>query len=71
MPTIILDPLPERADRRVEFIWESVKELKQSLEQASSGLIVLHGKATREIPALARKHTLERYGARVKLRRIV
>jgi deoxyribodipyrimidine photo-lyase len=54
--TDILDPLPE-ADRRVEFIQASVVELDESLRQfsghAASGLIVLHGKSTDEIPRLA------------------
>jgi deoxyribodipyrimidine photo-lyase len=50
--TAILDPLPRR-DRRVEFIWESVRELKASLESAGGGLHVLHGRAGEEIPRLA------------------
>lgn len=53
----ILDPLP-RADRRVEFIRESVLALDATLRaQAANphaGLIVLHGVATDDIPALAR-----------------
>jgi deoxyribodipyrimidine photo-lyase len=52
--TEILDPLPRR-DRRVEFIWESVRELKASLEAAGGGLHVLHGRAREEIPRLARR----------------
>ncbi len=48
----ILDPLPRR-DRRVEFIWEAVRELKASLESAGGGLQVLHGRAREEIPRLA------------------
>ncbi len=56
----ILDPLP-RADRRVEFIREALVELDARLRTlaaqagASSGLIVLHGSARRDLPALARK----------------
>jgi deoxyribodipyrimidine photo-lyase len=50
--TEILDPLPRR-DRRVEFIWESVRELRSSLESAGGGLHVLHGRAREEIPRLA------------------
>jgi deoxyribodipyrimidine photo-lyase len=49
----ILDPLPARHDRRVEFIWESVRELRASLEAMGGGLWVLHGRAREEIPALA------------------
>ena len=52
----ILDGLP-RADRRVEFIRESLVELDTSLRTMSgkpdAGLIVQHGLATRTIPAVA------------------
>jgi len=54
--TDILDQLNDKADRRVEFIWESVRELKASLQSHGSDLIVLHGSAVNEIPKLA--HTL-------------
>ena len=52
----ILDPLP-RADRRVEFIRESLVDLDASLRKlsgkAEAGLIVRHGPAVDEIVALA------------------
>jgi len=51
--TEILDPLPTRADRRVEFIWESVAELKAELERLGGGLLVRHGCAREIVPALA------------------
>jgi len=51
--TEILNNLPDKSDRRVEFIWESVKELKAALKQHGSDLIVLHGKAQHEVPQLA------------------
>ncbi|MEJ7759824.1 MAG: deoxyribodipyrimidine photo-lyase [Gemmatimonadaceae bacterium] len=51
--TEILDELPRRNDRRVEFIWHSVSELATALEDAGGGLVVLHGRASEEIPALA------------------
>ena len=54
----ILDPLP-RADRRVEFIRESLVELDEALRSlagpAGAGLIVRHAVARDEIPALARQ----------------
>lgn len=57
----ILDPLP-RADRRVEFIRESLVELDASLRElgarhghAATGLIVLHDHAAKAIPALAQR----------------
>ena len=43
--TEILDALPSRADRRVEFIWESVRALGEMLRAAGAGLHVLHGRA--------------------------
>jgi deoxyribodipyrimidine photo-lyase len=52
--TEILDTLAQRADRRVEFIWESVTELRAALDRLGGGLIVRHGSARSEIPALAR-----------------
>jgi deoxyribodipyrimidine photo-lyase len=51
--TDILDPLTDKADRRVEFIWESVRELKAALRENGSDLIVKHGRATEIVPALA------------------
>jgi len=61
----ILDPLLEaggRADRRVEFIHDSVLELAAGLRAlaarhglAAAGLIVRHGRAVDEIPRLARQ----------------
>lgn len=53
--TDILDTLIDKADRRVEFIWESVRELKLALQDKGSDLIVLHGPARTEIPALAKR----------------
>lgn len=57
--TSILDTLTDRKDRRVEFIWESVKELKAALQGKGGDLIVLHGKAEDKIPALARALEVE------------
>ncbi|MDM0025886.1 cryptochrome/photolyase family protein [Variovorax saccharolyticus] len=52
----ILESLP-RADRRVEFIRESLVELQAELEALGGGLIVRHALAEEEIAQLAR--TLE------------
>ena len=49
----ILDPLP-RADRRVEFIRESLVELDAELKKLGGGLIVRHALAEEEIPDLAK-----------------
>lgn len=51
--TEILDKLTNKADRRVEFIWESVRELKAALQAKGSDLIVKHGSARKLIPQLA------------------
>lgn len=51
--TEILNPLAERADRRVEFIRESVAELDAKLREKGGRLIVCHGRARTEIPRLA------------------
>ena len=51
--TEILDLLQDKADRRVEFIWESIRELKTAMQKNGSDLIVLYGKARHEIPQLA------------------
>jgi len=52
----ILDPLLARglqADRRVEFILESLRELARTLTAAGGGLIVLDDRAVDAVPALA------------------
>ncbi|HEX4885232.1 MAG TPA: deoxyribodipyrimidine photo-lyase [Casimicrobiaceae bacterium] len=49
----ILDALPSRHDRRVEFIHGSVVELDRSLRERGGGLIVRHGRAQDEVPRLA------------------
>jgi len=53
--TEILDVLPSRADRRVEFIREALDELSRSLAAKGGALLVLHGRARDEIPALAHR----------------
>jgi len=49
----ILDTLPDRADRRVEFIWHSVAALREALRARGGELTVLHGDARTLIPAYA------------------
>ena len=57
--TEILDKLENKQDRRVEFIWESVRELKAALQVHSGDLIVKYGKAIEIIPALAQEHNID------------
>lgn len=51
----ILDALPSRCDRRVEFILASLAELDAALRAQGGGLIVRHGEARKEIPRLAQE----------------
>ena len=51
--TEILDHLAKPLDRRVEFIHQSVLQLKDALVQAGGDLLVLHARAREAIPALA------------------
>ena len=55
--TEILDALPSRSDRRVEFIQGALEELDANLGKLSpaSRLIVLHGRAREAIPWLAQQ----------------
>ena len=58
----ILDPLLERglkADRRIEFILESLDPLRQALTDAGGGLIVIDDQASTAIPRLAAEREAE------------
>ena len=49
----ILDVLPGKQDRRVEFIHQSVVELQLALRKAGGDLILMHGHPHEAIPRLA------------------
>lgn len=51
--TEILDALENRADRRVEFILTSLRELRDRLRNQGGGLHVLRGRARELLPQLA------------------
>ncbi len=51
--TDILEKLNNKADRRVEFIWHSLLELKAALQKKGGDLIVRVGRAVLEIPYIA------------------
>ena len=53
--TDILDSLIDKADRRVDFIWHSIKELDKTLSTMGGGLIVRHGAAREVIPQLVQE----------------
>jgi deoxyribodipyrimidine photo-lyase len=50
----ILDQLSDKADRRVEFIWESVVALDAALRAQGGGLLIRYAHAEQAIPELAR-----------------
>lgn len=56
----ILDALPDRSDRRVSFIYQSVEELARKLAKLGSCLYVRVGDPAIEIPRLARELGAER-----------
>ncbi len=51
--TAILDALEDKADRRLEFIWESLRALKAAMQQRGGDILVRHGRAGEVIPLLA------------------
>jgi deoxyribodipyrimidine photo-lyase len=51
----ILDKLPQKADRRVEFIWHSIAELKQTLQNNGGDLLIAYDHATDIIPKIAQQ----------------
>ncbi|MDP5009415.1 MAG: deoxyribodipyrimidine photo-lyase, partial [Glaciimonas sp.] len=51
----ILQTLP-RQDRRLAFIWHSLQQLKNSLREHGSDLLVRHGDPCYEIPCLAQQY---------------
>lgn len=52
--TTLLSSLPKQ-DRRVDFIWRSVRALQYALQCAGGDLMVLHGDPTTLIPTLAER----------------
>jgi deoxyribodipyrimidine photo-lyase len=50
----ILDALPSKTDRRVEFIWAAISQLKQQARAVGGDLICLHEQAQPVIPQLAK-----------------
>lgn len=55
----ILDALTQPEDRRVEFIWESIRELQSALKQQGGDLLIVHDFAQEAIPKLARTLKVE------------
>jgi deoxyribodipyrimidine photo-lyase len=55
----IFDALPNRADRRVEFIHASVTQLQQALQARGGGLVVVHDHGRTAIPRLAAELDVE------------
>jgi len=57
--TEILDQLKDKADRRVEFIWQSLKELKAAFQKHGGDLIVDYGIAKELVVKQAQKLDVE------------
>lgn len=55
----ILDTLTDRKDRRVSFIWQSVAELRESLQARGGDLWLRHDSARMAVPRLARELGVE------------
>lgn len=53
--TDILDKLTSKEDRRVEFIWHSLRKLREDLRKAGGELLISHGSAKELIPKIAQK----------------
>ena len=56
----ILDQLANKADRRVEFIWEAVSALKNHLISLGGDLIIRYGSASEMIPELVSQLKVKR-----------
>lgn len=55
----ILEALENKADQRVEFIWESLLQIKKQLNKFNSDLIVKHGDPMIIIPELVKDYQCE------------
>ena len=56
---IILKKLKNKRDRRVQFIFDSIKEMKQELNNNGKGMIVIYGDPVVEIPKMALKYNAQ------------
>lgn len=52
--SVILDALPNKADRRVQFIHRSVTEIDSELTQRGAGIIAAYGDPAQIVPELAK-----------------
>lgn len=55
----ILDNLTNKKDMRVEFIWESLKEIKDELRKIGSDIHIQHGNPVDLIPKIIRNYNCE------------
>jgi deoxyribodipyrimidine photolyase len=66
IPLFVLDPYffsPERARPiayRIQFLLESLEELRTSIEALGSRLVIAEGKSTEVVPLLARRWRVDR-----------
>ena len=57
--TNILEQLPSKADRRVEFIYEALTGMQQQLKELGSTLIVFHDTPLNAFKQLVKQYTIE------------
>ena len=55
----ILDKLPSKQDRRVDFIHRAISELNELLQQHNSRLLVIHGSPQKVFEELIKTYAIE------------
>jgi deoxyribodipyrimidine photo-lyase len=58
--THILDKLENKSDRRVTFIYDSLKEIEESLQKKGSSLLIRYGKPEELIPGLCKELNIQK-----------
>jgi deoxyribodipyrimidine photo-lyase len=56
----ILDKLKNKSDRRVSFIYDSLKEIEEGLQKKGSSLLIRYGKPEELIPALCEEFKFQK-----------
>jgi deoxyribodipyrimidine photo-lyase len=55
----ILNDLNDKEDRRIEFIWESIHEIRDTLNKLGSDIVVRHGNPLKTILSLIKEYSIE------------
>ena len=56
---VILNDLNDKEDRRIEFIWESIHEIRDTLNKLGSDIVVRHGNPLKTILSLIKEYSIE------------